>query len=200
MICILCQCNTTKEIQFKDGKCYGKCLIPESLTIYANEYAVYTGNELEEDVDIEVREIILQEKSNKWVKKRVDNNCLAPDPNDCVVWCLENLPEKKETLKILLDTTQSSNYIVKRIEKKPASGKKNQTDWKEVLCEKDVTPSIIGEIQNALKVNQYYSGGISGKFDGMTKKALTNFQKNSKLPIGQLDLETLDALGVIVNI
>ncbi len=30
--------------------------------------------------------------STKWVKKKADRNCLSADPNDCLVWCLVEVP------------------------------------------------------------------------------------------------------------
>jgi len=193
---LFCQCSSSKDIQFKDGECYAKCIVPDDIFVNYEEYVVYTGNELEEDVDIEVLEIVLQEKSEKWVKKMMDKNCLSADPNDCIVWCLVKIPEKKEVLTILKDTTQSENYTLKRIEKKVVRERGGYTEWKQVLCAKDITKPIIGQIQNVLRDKGYYEKINSYKMDSKTKKALTNFQKENVLPVGQLDFETLDVLGV----
>jgi len=38
--------------------------------------------------------------STKWVKKRADRNCLSADPNDCLVWCLIEVPAKVDTVII----------------------------------------------------------------------------------------------------
>lgn len=36
--------------------------------------------------------------STKWVKKRADRNCLSADPNDCLVWCLIEVPAQYRTV------------------------------------------------------------------------------------------------------
>lgn len=197
---ILCsQCSSSKNIQFEDGKCFAKCIIPDDIFVNYDEYAEFTGNVNEEDVELEVIEIVIQEKSTKWVKKKADRNCLSADPNDCLVWCLEDIPEKKEIFTILKDTTQSDNYVLKRIEKNVIREKRGYTEWKQVICEKDVTKLIIGQIQGALKEKGYFDKIINHKLDSKTRSAITDFQKENYLPIGQLDFETLDVLGVVLN-
>jgi len=36
--------------------------------------------------------------ATKWVKKRADRNCLSADPNDCLVWCLVEVPAQYRTV------------------------------------------------------------------------------------------------------
>ncbi len=36
--------------------------------------------------------------STKWVKKKADKNCLSADPNDCLVWCLVEVPAQYKTV------------------------------------------------------------------------------------------------------
>ncbi len=199
LIGLFCQCKTSQEIQFKDGKCYAKCVVPYIPEGDYDEYAVYTGDHLEEDVELEDMEIVLQEKTTKWVKKKADRNCLSADPKDCYVWCLVDIPEKIERFTVLIDTTQSNQFELKRIYKNANPDKSASIEWKEVVCENDVTESLVVKIQNSLNENQYYNEAINGNFDAITKNALISFQIDNKLPQGQLDFETLDALGVVVE-
>ncbi len=37
---------------------------------------------------------------SKWVKKRAERNCLSADPNDCLVWCMQETPAVYDTLVI----------------------------------------------------------------------------------------------------
>ena len=37
--------------------------------------------------------------STKWVKRKADKNCLSADPNDCMVWCLVEVPAQYKTIK-----------------------------------------------------------------------------------------------------
>ncbi len=42
--------------------------------------------------------IVTRPASTKWVKKKADKNCLSADPNDCLVWCLVEVPEQTRTI------------------------------------------------------------------------------------------------------
>jgi outer membrane protein OmpA-like peptidoglycan-associated protein len=72
------------------------------------------------------------------------------------------------------------------------------TEWKEVVCQADVTPDLYRRIQQALIDRGYDVGaaGADGKIGTATKEALVKFQKDNGLPVGSLDVETLRALGV----
>lgn len=72
------------------------------------------------------------------------------------------------------------------------------TKWFEVLCVDKVNTSTITQIQKALREEGYlkYSGTKDKQLDSETKEALKQFQRDFNLPVGNLDLETLAALGV----
>ncbi len=70
------------------------------------------------------------------------------------------------------------------------------TVWKEVLCENKISSSTISAIQRALKNRNYDVGTIDQVLGAQTKAALTQFQRDNGLPIGQLDVDTLNRLGV----
>ena len=70
------------------------------------------------------------------------------------------------------------------------------TEWREVLCGDKVTGYTVRQIQDALKARGYDSGPSDNIMGSRTKAALVKFQKDNNLPVGQLDLQTLKALGV----
>ena len=72
------------------------------------------------------------------------------------------------------------------------------TEWKEVVCDADITVDLYRRVQQALLDRGYDIGsaGVDGKVGASTKAALVKFQKDNGLPIGSLDFETLRALGV----
>lgn len=241
--------------------------------------------------------------TTKWVKRKADRNCLSADPNDCLVWCLVEVPAEYRTVtkqvrkgctagytdsgddctrtvdipaeygtrtKRVVKTPATSRQetipaeyktITKRVVKTPATTReevipaeyqtitkrvvrtpattreeaipaeyttlsKKQvktpattrtievpaeyqtitkrnlvkkggfTEWREVLCSDKVTSYTIRSIQQALKDRGYEPGPLDNVLGVRTKAALTKFQKDNGLPVGQLDLETLRALGV----
>lgn len=70
------------------------------------------------------------------------------------------------------------------------------TEWREIVCGKDVTSQMVRNVQNALRARGYDPGPIDNVMGSRTKAALVKFQKENNLPVGQLDLETLKALEV----
>ena len=70
------------------------------------------------------------------------------------------------------------------------------TEWREVLCESDLTTARITQIQRALKAAGYKPGPIDNIFGSQTRAALTKYQRDNGLPVGRLDKQTLSALGV----
>ena len=69
--------------------------------------------------------------------------------------------------------------------------------WKEVLCENQINSNVIIAIQRALKNRNYDVGNIDHVLGAQTKAALTQFQRDNGLPVGQLDIETLNMLRVV---
>jgi Putative peptidoglycan binding domain len=72
-------------------------------------------------------------------------------------------------------------------------------EWHEVLCNDKLTGGyIIRQIQLALMANGYDLGlkKADNIMSRSTKTALTKYQKENGLPIGNLNFETLKSLGV----
>lgn len=180
----------------KPGACYAKCIMPDKMGTNSQILAVYTGDEALEEVEVETREIIIKPASKEWKKKPSTRDCLSADPNDCLIWCLVDIPAEVETYKILVDTTQSTNFKMTAVNQEKLVSKGGYTEWKEVLCENQITNNLASKIQNSLKDQKFYDAAITSSFDTKTKAALREYQRANNLPIGQLDLETLDALGI----
>jgi hypothetical protein len=86
----------------------------------------------------------------------------------------------------------------KKIMEKRMTKSGGYTDWREVLCGAKLTSERIRQIQNAL-ISKGYSVGTAGAdnvFGEDTKTALKKFQADNNLPQGNLNMETLNALGV----
>ena len=72
-------------------------------------------------------------------------------------------------------------------------------DWVEVICGNKLTVEKIIQIQRALKVKGYDPGPIDDVIGPRTRAALTQFQKDNNLPLGNINIETLKALGLNDN-
>lgn len=69
-------------------------------------------------------------------------------------------------------------------------------DWRLILCETNVTPQIIADLQERLTALGYDTNGVNGEFNASTLAALENFQREEGLPQGNLTIATLNALNV----
>ena len=72
------------------------------------------------------------------------------------------------------------------------------TEWREVVCGDDITADLVRRVQSALISRGYDVGnaGADNVLGAATKAALVKFQRDNGLPVGQMDFETLKALGV----
>jgi hypothetical protein len=74
--------------------------------------------------------------------------------------------------------------------------KGGMSEWKEVMCEKNVTTAKVIQIQKALLAKGYNPGPLDDILGVETRAALVKFQKDNNLPQGRLDADTMKALGV----
>ncbi len=216
-------------------------------------------------------QVKVSDATTKWVKGKKDKNCLSADPNDCIVWCLVEVPAKYETVtkqsvksaarveeyqaqgelrkykkqvikeaatveeevipaeyktvtKTVVKTpAQTIEEIIpeelgtitktvlktpeqtieeeipaeyRSIEKTVLVSKGGYSEWKEVLCENKVTEATIRNIQAALSAKGYDPGPADNVMGTKTKIALKKYQMDNNLPIGNLDKQTLESLGL----
>lgn len=186
---------SNNKLPNEPGKCYAKCLVHDKYATYEEVLLVYSGEDMNRE-GVELEKIIFKPATTKWVKKK-SPNCRSADPNDCLVWCLVDEPEVSKEYLIVRDTNLVKDFkreIVNYRELEQAGG---FTEWKEVVCEADLNESLYQNIQLALIANGYLQDTIpDGKIGKTTKEALVKYQKSNELPVGSLDLETLDHLGV----
>ena len=180
----------------RPGACYAKCMIPDKIIKEHGLYAVYTGEDGENNKNVEFLEIEINPGGSKWVKKKADNNCRSSDPEDCLVWCLVNEPSEYIVLPIVRDTTITDQFKIEQVTTTTIVEKGGETEWREVVCNSNVNAFLSREVQSALFQKGYDPGPIENNMGATSKAALIKFQKENNLPVGQLDFETLDALEV----
>lgn len=111
------------------------------------------------------------------------------------------IPAKYRTVKVkkLVEparekrTTIPAEYqTVTKVEKTS----EGQMEWREILCETNVTSDVIRAMQVALKDNGHYRGPADGQIGPMTQRAVVAYQQAQGLASGELTMETLKSLGV----
>jgi len=70
------------------------------------------------------------------------------------------------------------------------------TVWTEILCPSQRSDSKISAVQRALNAAGYNCGAADGVLGLRTQTALKQYQTDKGLPIGNLNIQTLQALGV----
>lgn len=70
------------------------------------------------------------------------------------------------------------------------------TVWTEILCAERTTSSKIQNVQRALRTAGYDPGPIDGVLGVKTQTAMSQYQTDKGLPVGNLNMETLKSLGV----
>jgi hypothetical protein len=68
--------------------------------------------------------------------------------------------------------------------------------WRQVVCETNLTPTTISEIQRALRDAGVDPGSIDGALGPQTIRAMKKFQTDNGLPAGQVTIDLLRSLGV----
>ena len=77
--------------------------------------------------------------------------------------------------------------------KKVADGK---LEWKPILCETNMSVSVVKKIQVALKDAGFYNGPIDGVIGAGTLAGLRSYQNQKGLATGGITMESLNKLGV----
>lgn len=187
--------NTRNSIDptmpMEPGKCYAKCLMADHYEEVTDTLGIYTLDEIIPSEILTEKEV--KPSSIEWTKKQVLENCESSNPDDCYVWCLVEVPAEYESPSIHVDSTQRQQLVIIDIRKLIKQG--GYTEWKQVLCEKDINTNLIDEVCDSLQNRGFEINGAKTK-GPKYKTALINFQKANNLPVGQLDIETLKALDI----
>ena len=174
------------------GKCYAKVTFPTTYTQEDELVFEYIGDNPNQ-LGLQNKEVVIKPAIKEWRKKKQDN-CMAPNPDDCLVWCLVDIPAKTEQYIIVKDTNQIKDFLVKTITYEYVD-QMSHTDWAEVICQNKLTKSVIRNLKEAL-FNNGYQVSENDKIDKMTQSAITQFQKDNNLAFGALTVEFLDALDI----
>lgn len=181
------------------GKCFAECILSYTRESKTIEYPIFLGDESKENVTVQIKRIVLQNQSSTWIKRKMIN-CRSPKPDDCMVHCLVEIPEFSAVIKILVDTTQSKNFEMRPFKFNIINLKDAFKEMRRVLCSKQITSKLCIDVQNSLRQKGYYTKPENSViFDSNLKASLSQFQVENNLPLGQLDYETLDKLGILIN-
>ncbi len=182
------------------GKCYAKCTIsPPGMMDTLAILPIYNGDH---PADFQMNEFVISEekKGTRWVKKP-SMNCQSADPNDCLVWCLEEVNIERKTINYLSDVSTTEDYELTPIIAKNPDAQNGPLEWREVVCQNQIDRLLIEQIKMGLAEKGYLNQSqkdrkVNDQLENWIKTALVKYQRENALPVGQLDVETLTSLNI----
>jgi outer membrane murein-binding lipoprotein Lpp len=147
-------------------------------------------------------------KKGRGLVERVDNNtgeimCLVEEPA-----VYRNVSKRVlKTPATTKETTIDAEYetVRRQVVKTPAEYAEitkremvtpSHMEWRQVLCETNITNAVVANVQQALADKGHSPGPIDGIYGTRTLNAVKAFQTAQNMPVGGLTYETLKALGV----
>ena len=154
---------------------------------------------VEEDEVFQVRMIskkmLDKPMSTRWIKKKTDKNCLSEDPDDCLVWYQAEVPPTYRITKDYIDETQE-NFSTDEFFRNNFENLTGSLQWHPVLCEELVTDKVMEELVRELKYEKYLPEHTSNKLSKEVWTALFKYQIAFELPVGNLNLATLNFMNL----
>ena len=89
--------------------------------------------------------------------------------------------------------TVPAEYIEVKVERERTKG---YSKWMPMVCESNMTPSLVKKVQQALKFQGFYRGSIDGIWNFEAKNAVRAYQKANGLAVTKLSIETMKSLGI----
>ncbi len=112
------------------------------------------------------------------------------------------IPAEYRTInrRVVVQPASASEVVVeavyKTVQEKRLVKQGGYSVWTEILCSSKTTTPNISRIQQSLKDKGLYDGPVDGVLGVKTQTALKQYQINNNLPAGNLNMETLNSLGV----
>jgi hypothetical protein len=154
---------------------------------------IFTGSDTT-GLNVKVTKITVVEGRRELVKRRKDKNCQSPNPEDCYIEVLEDIPPVTMNLYTLAGPDKTSEYDTRKEKIKVLRQEGGQVS-RPVVCAKNRSVKLISKVQSAL-IGLGYPLTTNGIFDQATQLSMTDFQRTNKLAHGDLSLETLAALKI----
>jgi hypothetical protein len=111
------------------------------------------------------------------------------------------IPAQHKKMKVRKEVTAAKEVRTKipaeyKTVAKTSKVKEGYLAWRPILCETNTTKGVVSELQTKLKKIGYDPGPIDGIYGKLTMAAVKRYQKDKKLAVGGLTMETLKSLNV----
>lgn len=190
-------CSITKG----DRPCYINYNYPAEYQKIATEIRyIYTGKEIPPLDGVIQRTVAEGPYTTKWIKRKTDKNCLSEDPEDCLQWCLVEEPANYVTIWEIKDTNSVKPYRADTLWEKVLVSEA-YTEQVEVVCDRRITPILSETINIALDSAGVLPTDYANwrRITESTMQGIRAIQRKYGLPVGDLDIETLELLEIPWN-
>lgn len=68
--------------------------------------------------------------------------------------------------------------------------------WEEIVCGDKITPQLIQKMSKEFNYKGYKVDVFNEKLDANLRDIIRKFQKDNNIPVGPLNIKTLEALGI----
>ena len=132
------------------------------------------------------------------VYKTIQKRVMSQPPSTKVV----TIPAKYQTVSVtkLVSPAQEKKIVIPATYQtitKQVKTSEGQMEWREILCQTNMTENRITDIQRALKSKGFNPGPIDGVIGSQTMAAVNSFQAKNNLPADKyLNIATVKALGI----
>ena len=188
----------------RPGECYAKVLIPavtENRTerVQISEERKVLARIVPAKYDVQTERVLVKEARQYW--KQGHGPVEKVDATTGQIMCLVEEPAVYKTIekRILVEPERPEYKMIPAQFENIAKSyvvTPERMEWRRILCETNVTPSIIIRIQQALQAKGYSVGAIDGRLGAKTMNAMTKFQAANGLAKHGITYETLEYLGV----
>lgn len=177
----------------QNNVCKAMCTTDPVVVEEEKIHYIFTGSDTT-GLNVKSTKITIMEGRKELVKRRKSGDCLSPNPADCMVEVLEEIPPVSMNLYTLPNNEKTTEYDIRKEKIKVVKSEGGQTEVA-IVCPKNRSAKLIKRVQAAL-IKSGYPIVENGTLDQATQLSITDFQKSKGLPYGDLTLSTLAALGI----
>jgi hypothetical protein len=129
----------------------------------------------------------------KTIKKRV----MVKPPSERKI----QIPAEYTTVKVrkMVTSAQEKRIVIPaeyQTVTRTEMATEGHMDWRRILCETNVSPEIISQVQRHLSSNGFNPGNIDGVYGRHTDSAIKSYQRKNNLGVGGLTHETLERMDI----
>ncbi len=177
-------------------RCYAQCEVSNDTSNWIQDFPIYKGKNYKHLVYVKQMKVRFI-TTMKWERVKNDRNCLSVDPEDCMVWHLNEITPWEMDMIVVTDTSLTKNYKWKSINFEHDKVLDQIFERREVVCPENLTAEFLNKILFELDDSGYYVNQSDTLDINEIRSALIEYQKDKNLPVGNFNIQSLKALGVI---